>query len=89
MCVEVCGICGSDIYGYDGSSGWCILLLVMGYEVFGVVVVMGSDVKGFMIGDWIMVDLIIWCGECYFCCVGKRNFCDDWCVLGVLCEEFW
>ena len=30
--VAACGICGSDIHGYDGSSGRRIPPLVMGHE---------------------------------------------------------
>ena len=35
--VKACGICGSDIHGYDGSSGRRIPPLVMGHEAAGVV----------------------------------------------------
>ncbi|MGA8622352.1 MAG: alcohol dehydrogenase catalytic domain-containing protein [Candidatus Sulfotelmatobacter sp.] len=30
-----CGICGSDVHGYDGSSGRRILPMVMGHEAAG------------------------------------------------------
>ena len=36
--VEACGICGSDIHGYDGSTGRRIPPLVMGHEAAGIVV---------------------------------------------------
>ena len=42
--VEACGICGSDIHGYDGSTGRRIPPLVMGHEAAGVVVSSGSNV---------------------------------------------
>ncbi len=35
--VRAVGICGSDIHGYDGSSGRRIPPLVMGHEAAGVV----------------------------------------------------
>ena len=35
--VKACGICGSDIHGYDGSTGRRIPPLVMGHEAAGVV----------------------------------------------------
>ena len=35
--VRACGICGSDIHGYDGSSGRRIPPLVMGHEAAGTV----------------------------------------------------
>ncbi len=33
--VRACGICGSDIHGYDGSTGERIPPLVMGHEAAG------------------------------------------------------
>ncbi len=35
--VAACGICGSDVHGYDGSSGRRIPPLVMGHEAAGIV----------------------------------------------------
>ena len=42
--VEACGICGSDIHGYDGSTGRRIPPLVMGHEAAGIVVETGENV---------------------------------------------
>ena len=33
--VKACGICGSDVHGYDGSTGRRIPPLVMGHEAAG------------------------------------------------------
>jgi L-iditol 2-dehydrogenase len=35
--VAACGICGSDVHGYDGSSGRRIPPIVMGHEAAGTV----------------------------------------------------
>ena len=35
--IKACGICGSDIHGFDGSSGRRIPPLIMGHEASGVV----------------------------------------------------
>lgn len=35
--VKACGICGSDVHGYDGSTGRRIPPVVLGYEASGVV----------------------------------------------------
>jgi len=35
--VSACGICGSDVHGYDGSSGRRIPPIVMGHEAAGIV----------------------------------------------------
>ena len=43
--VAACGICGSDVHGYDGSSGRRIPPIVMGHEAAGTVAAVGVDVK--------------------------------------------
>ncbi len=43
--VEACGICGSDVHGYDGSSGRRIPPIVMGHEAAGTVAAVGAGVK--------------------------------------------
>ena len=40
--VRACGVCGSDVHGYDGSTGRRIPPLVMGHEAAGVIERIGS-----------------------------------------------
>src|SRR6266566_7094032 len=40
--VAACGICGSDVHGYDGSSGRRIPPIVMGHEAAGRIAATGS-----------------------------------------------
>ena len=49
--VAACGICGSDVHGYDGTSGRRIPPIVMGHEAAGVVAAVGSRVSEFSVGD--------------------------------------
>jgi D-arabinose 1-dehydrogenase-like Zn-dependent alcohol dehydrogenase len=42
--VAACGICGSDVHGYDGSTGRRIPPIVMGHEAAGLVAAEGSSV---------------------------------------------
>lgn len=86
--VRACGICGSDIHGYDGSTGRRIPPLVMGHEAAGVVSEVGSAVKGFAVGDHVTFDSTVSCGHCYFCRRGSINLCDNRMVLGVSCGEY-
>ena len=39
--VHSCGICGSDVHGYDGSSGRRIPPVIMGHEASGVIAIGG------------------------------------------------
>jgi L-iditol 2-dehydrogenase len=86
--VEACGICGSDIHGFDGSTGRRIPPLVMGHEAAGVVVAVGCEVSDLAIGDRVTFDSMVSCGDCHFCRKGKANLCDNRTVLGVSCGDY-
>jgi L-iditol 2-dehydrogenase len=86
--VAACGICGSDVHGYDGSTGRRIPPIVMGHEAAGVVERVGADVQKFRAGDRITFDSTVYCGKCDFCRAGKINLCDNRRVLGVSCGEY-
>jgi L-iditol 2-dehydrogenase len=86
--VEACGICGSDVHGYDGSSGRRIPPIVMGHEAAGVVAAVGADVEGYAAGDRVTFDSTVYCGECAFCKSGDVNLCDNRQVVGVSCGDY-
>jgi len=88
VAVAACGICGSDVHGYDGSSGRRIPPLIMGHEAAGVVAETGAGITRFHRGDRITFDSTIYCGECRFCRSGEVNLCDRREVLGVSCGEY-
>jgi len=86
--VKACGICGSDVHGFDGSTGRRIPPLVMGHEAAGVVAATGSQVKDYQEGDRVTFDSTVFCGGCYFCRRGEINLCDNRQVLGVSCGDY-
>lgn len=86
--VEACGICGSDVHGYDGSTGRRIPPIIMGHEAAGVVVEIGSDVTLFIVGDRVTFDSTLYCGTCSYCRQGRINLCDTRRVLGVSCGDY-
>jgi L-iditol 2-dehydrogenase len=86
--VAACGICGSDVHGYDGSSGRRIPPIVMGHEAAGIVASVGAGVTAYHPGDRVTFDSTVYCGECPFCVRGDVNLCDRREVLGVSCGEY-
>ena len=86
--VRACGICGSDIHGYDGSTGRRIPPLVMGHEAAGEIERIGAGVKGFGAGDRVTFDSTVSCGRCDYCKAGQINLCDNRMVLGVSCGDY-
>ena len=86
--VAACGICGSDVHGYDGSTGRRIPPIVMGHEAAGTVAALGASVTGFAVGDRVTFDSTVFCGSCVFCDRGEVNLCNRREVIGVSCTEF-
>lgn len=86
--VAACGICGSDVHGYDGSSGRRIPPLVMGHEAAGTIAEVGARVADFQVGERVTFDSTVSCGECAFCQRGEVNLCDRRQVLGVSCGDY-
>jgi L-iditol 2-dehydrogenase len=86
--VRACGICGSDVHGFDGSTGRRIPPLVMGHETAGVVVEVGANVTRTRVGESVTLDSLLSCGKCELCRTGKTNMCAGRRILGVSCNEF-
>jgi L-iditol 2-dehydrogenase len=81
--VMACGICGSDIHGYDGSTGRRIPPIIMGHEASGVIVKTGSGVSGWKKGDRVTFDSTIYPLDDWFTINGHYNLSDNREVLGV------
>jgi L-iditol 2-dehydrogenase len=86
--VAACGICGSDVHGYDGSSGRRIPPIVMGHEAAGIIEALGGGVTDLHVGERVTFDSTISCGACEFCARGEVNLCNNRQVLGVSCGDY-
>jgi L-iditol 2-dehydrogenase len=86
--VSACGICGSDVHGYDGSTGRRIPPIVMGHEAAGIVAAVGAAVSRFRPGDRVTFDSTVYCGQCLYCLRGEVNLCNQRQVIGVSCGEY-
>ncbi len=86
--VKACAICGSDVHGYDGSSGRRQPPIIMGHEASGVIEQVGENVRDYAVGDRVTFDSTVFCGSCWYCRHGMVNLCENRMVLGVSCDEY-
>lgn len=86
--VKACGICGSDIHGFDGSSGRRNPPLIMGHEASGVIVEVGASVKNYKVGDRVTFDSTVYDLDDWYTLKGKYNLSDSRMVLGVSPKEY-
>jgi L-iditol 2-dehydrogenase len=86
--VRACAICGSDVHGWDGSTGRRVPPVVMGHEAAGVIERIGRGVTAWKPGDIVTFDSTVSCGRCPPCRAGRINLCDNRRVLGVSCDEY-
>jgi len=76
-------ICGSDIGIYTGKNRLATYPRIIGHEFGGIVVAVGSGVRGVRVGDHAAVDPVRSCGRCYACTSGHPNVCSSLEVVGV------
>jgi L-iditol 2-dehydrogenase len=81
--VKACGICGSDVHGFDGSTGRRIPPLIMGHEASGVIVKTGTSVSGWKSGDRVTFDSTVYPLDDWYTLEGKYNLSNNREVLGV------
>lgn len=80
--VECAGICGSDLHVYHGREAGLDGGTVMGHEVVGTVVAVGSEVRGLSLDDRVVSPFSTCCGTCFYC---RRNLtarCENGRLLG-------
>jgi propanol-preferring alcohol dehydrogenase len=76
--VHTCGVCRTDLHVVDGELPHPKLPLILGHEIVGTVVEVGSAVKQFSLGDRIGVPWLgFTCGTCRYCLKGLENLCDN------------
>lgn len=75
--VTSCAICGSDLHLFHNFIPAMLPGDIMGHEMMGEVVEVGSGVNGHLKkGDRIVVPFTIFCGECEQCKAGNYSVCE-------------
>jgi threonine 3-dehydrogenase len=84
--IKKTAICGTDVHIYKWNE-WAQktikVPLVAGHEYVGKIVDMGSEVKGFKIGDRVSGEGHITCGHCRNCRAGRVHLCRNTQGVGV------
>lgn len=76
IAIRYAGICHSDIHLVRGDWGPVTYPQVVGHEIAGEVVEVGSEVTGFAVGDRVGVGCMVnSCRECENCLAGMENYC--------------
>lgn len=78
--VHCIGICGSDIHYYEhGRIGRYVVEkpIILGHELAGDVVQIGTSVTAVQVGDRVAVEPGIPCDRCEYCKAGRYNLCRD------------
>ena len=84
--VKACSICGTDVHIYqwdEWSQRRIKPPLVLGHEVAGKVVSLGSHVQGISKGDYVSAESHIPCGQCVYCHSGRAHICQNYKILGI------
>ena len=71
--VRACAICGSDLRIFHGSKS--IDVPITGHEISGTVEEVGKGVEGVSVGDRVVIETVVGCGECDACRRGEENRC--------------
>jgi threonine 3-dehydrogenase len=84
--IDKTAICGTDthIFLWDAWAQRTIKVpMAVGHEYCGRIVELGSEVRGFQIGDRVSGEGHITCGHCRNCRAGRRHLCRNTVGVGV------
>jgi len=75
--VKACSICGGDVHLYKGKHPLASLPAAIGHELAGEIIKKGPGVSKVNLGDRVVVEPVLTCGQCYFCVHGEYHLCQN------------
>lgn len=80
--VQRVGLCGTDFSLVQGTLGLNTYPITPGHEVTGIVI--ESLHPNYAVGDQVVLDPLINCGDCWACQCGQPQWCSQVGVIGVV-----
>lgn len=80
--VRKAGLCVTDLHVYTGRFQYGEPPHILGHELVGEIVEIGSRVTGWKKGQRVVVETSIGCGKCSFCKNGERHLCTEMTEIG-------
>ncbi len=74
--VDTTTICGTDLHILQGDVAAVTDGRILGHEAVGTVTEIGDAVRGFAVGDRVLVPAITKCGRCEYCQRGMPSHCQ-------------
>ncbi len=84
--VKKSAICGTDLHIYlwdDWAQKTLVLPMAIGHEFMGEIAALGTEVRGFNLGDRVSAEGHMTCGHCRNCRGGRQYLCRKTIGLGV------
>lgn len=80
--INACAVCGSDIRIFHYGDSRVKPPAILGHEIAGEVVEVGSSVTRFKVGDRVAIGADVPCGSCNMCIRGLSNMCPNHYAIG-------
>jgi 2-desacetyl-2-hydroxyethyl bacteriochlorophyllide A dehydrogenase len=82
--VAYCGVCGTDLHIFKGGMDKRVSIpQVIGHEMSGEIAEVGENVKGWSVGDRVVVRPLHPCGNCPACRAGHAHICYNLKFMGI------
>jgi threonine dehydrogenase-like Zn-dependent dehydrogenase len=81
--VAACGLCGSELEAFRHHSPRRVPPLVLGHEFCGEVAELGPGVSGYRIGQRVVSNALVNCGNCVRCRRGDTHLCATRQIFGM------
>lgn len=81
--VSRAGICGSDVHILNGDNPIAKTPVIQGHEFMGTIAELGNGVLNATVGDRVVVQPLVFCGNCPPCRQGIPHVCNNLVVIGV------